>query len=149
MNGLTIGQVARQAGVGVETIRFYERKGLVEQPAKPASGFRRYPVEAVQRVRFIQRAKSLGFSLREIAELLDLRLGAVMNCDDVLLRAETKVGEIEKKVEGLTRMKEALGKLIAACASRGDSTKCPILEALGDDTNKGRRGKDHDRDREK
>ena len=76
-----------------------------------------------------------------------------MNYDDVLLRAETKVGEIEKKVEGLTRMKEALGKLIAACASRGesrgDSTKCPILEALGDDPCKVEGGRDHDRDREK
>lgn len=129
----TIGQVARHSGVGVETVRFYEREGLIVQPSRPESGFRRYPPDAVGRVRFIQRAKALGFSLREIGELLSLRVDRAAPCIEVRKRAEAKITDIEKKIETLLGMKRALEKLTAACRKREPTGDCPILEALEDD----------------
>src|SRR5918994_4349003 len=95
---MTIGQAARQAGCGVETIRFYERQGLIERPAKPAVGFRRYPSEIVDRVRFIRQAQGLGFSLREIDELLSLRTDPAADCADVRSRASAKLDEVVRKI---------------------------------------------------
>ncbi len=128
----TIGQVAVQCGVGVETIRFYEREGLISQPARPASGFRKYPPDAVRWVRFIQRSKALGFSLREIRELLSLRVDSAATCDAVKERAEAKISDIEKKIGHLREMKQALMKLTVACRGKRSTSECPILEALGD-----------------
>jgi MerR family transcriptional regulator, copper efflux regulator len=127
----TIGQVARQSGVGVETVRFYERRGLIPQPPRPESGFRRYPQEAVTRIRFIRRSKALGFSLREIKELLSLRVDSKTTCDEARGRAEAKIADIEGKVRHLGEMKRALTKLTAACRGKGPTAECPILEALG------------------
>ena len=132
MKPLTIGKVARQAGVGVETIRFYEREGLIEKPPRRESGYRQYPEETVSRVRFIRRAKELGFTLKEIKELLSLRASPKSQCADVRRRAEAKINDIEQKLRVLQRMKKALVKLTAACGGRGPMTKCPILEALDD-----------------
>jgi MerR family mercuric resistance operon transcriptional regulator len=132
MEKLTIGNVAKAAGVNVETIHFYERRGIIDQPEKPQTGFRRYPPEVIARVRFVQRAQELGFSLREITELLDLRLDPAVSCEDVRRRAETKVAAIETKIADLHRMHRALGELIAACAQRGRTGECPILDALDD-----------------
>ena len=132
MKPLTIGTVARQAGVGVETIRFYERVGLIEDPPRRESGYRQYPEEAVARVRFVRRAKDLGFTLKEIKELLSLRASPKSRCVDVRMRAEAKIEDIERKVRALQGMKKALVKLTAACRGRGPVTKCPILEALED-----------------
>lgn len=132
-SALTIGQVAKRCGVGVETIRFYEREGLIVQPLRPESGFRRYPPDTVGRVRFIQRSKALGFSLREIGDLLSLRVDQATTCPEVRKRAEAKIGDIEKKIETLLGMKRALEKLTAACRKREPTGECPILEALGDD----------------
>ncbi|MBW6503219.1 MerR family transcriptional regulator [bacterium] len=130
---LTIGQVAKRCGVGVETIRFYEREGLIVQPSRPESGFRKYPPDTVGRVRFIQRSKSLGFSLREIGDLLSLRVDQATTCPEVKRRAEAKIGDIGKKIETLLGMKRALEKLTAACRKREATGECPILEALADD----------------
>ena len=130
---LTIGQVAAQCGVGVETVRFYEREGLIAQPSRPESGFREYPPDAVGRIRFIQRSKALGFSLMEIGDLLSLRVDQATTCPEVRKRAEAKIGDIEKKIESLLGMKRALEKLTAACRKREPTGECPILEALGDD----------------
>lgn len=130
MEPLTIGKVARLAGVGVETIRFYEREGLVEEPPRRASGYRQYPRAAVSRIRFIRRAKELGFSLREIKELLALRLDPERTCEDIRRRAEAKISGIEERIRTLERMKRALEKLAAACGGRGPASECPILEAL-------------------
>jgi MerR family mercuric resistance operon transcriptional regulator len=130
MRGLKIGQVAQQANVGVETIRFYERKGLIERPARPVSGFRRYPPEVVDRVRFYQHAKGLGFSLREAAELLALRLNPEVSCGDVRTRALAKVSDIEAKVRALERMRGILTDLISRCSGEGPTGDCPILHAL-------------------
>jgi MerR family mercuric resistance operon transcriptional regulator len=127
----TIGQVAVQCGVGVETIRFYEREGLIAQPSRPESGFRKYPQDAVRRVRFIQRSKALGFSRREIKELLFLRVDPATTCDTVKKHAEAKIGDIEAKIRHLQEMKRALVKLTVACRGRGPTGECPILEALG------------------
>ena len=129
MKSMTAGQVARQAGVGVETVRFYEKNGLLEEPARRASGYREYGEETVNRLRFIQRAKELGFTLSEIKELLSLRCSD-LPCDDVRGRAEAKVAEIEEKIALLLRMKEVLGRLASSCCEQGDKSRCPILKTL-------------------
>jgi MerR family mercuric resistance operon transcriptional regulator len=140
MKPMTVGQVARQAGVGVETVRFYEKTGRLEEPARRASGYRAYDEETVNRLRFIQRAKELGFTLSEIKELLSLRSCADQPCDDVRSRAEAKIAEIENKVAMLLRMKEVLGRLISSCGEPHDSSCCPILEVLeGRDIEESRR----------
>src|SRR5215468_10396737 len=95
MRPLTIGQVARQVGVGVETVRFYERQGLLEQPARRESGYRQYAEDVVARLRFIRRAKELGFSLKEVAELIALDADPATSCGDVKQRAEAKIADIE------------------------------------------------------
>ena len=127
----TIGQVASLSGVGVETVRFYERKGLIPQPPRPESGFRRYTEDAVIRIRFIQRSKSLGFSLKEIKELLSLRVDSASSCGEVKKRAKEKIADVERKIHTLREMKLALDKLTAACRGRGPIGECPILKALG------------------
>lgn len=130
MESLTIGQVAGLAEVGVETIRFYERRGLIEEPPRRASGYRQYPREAVARIRFIRRAKGLGFSLQEIKELLALRVDTDTTCADVKGRATTKIVDIQHKIETLERMRGALEALVASCSGSGPLSECPILEAM-------------------
>src|SRR3546814_1209070 len=105
MQGVTIGRAARKAGVGVETIRFYERKGLIAQPPKPArAGFRHYPEETVERIRFIRQAQELGFSLREVCELLDLRPDPQADAADVRARATAQISAgKEQKRQGRRR----------------------------------------------
>ncbi len=130
MKALSIGQVARQTGVGVETVRFYERRGLLEKPPRKESGYRQYPPEAILRLRFIKKAKEVGFSLKEIKELLSLRLDATATCEDVKSRAEAKMLDIEQKIQGLQKMKQALTDLTAACSEDGPVSECPILQML-------------------
>jgi MerR family mercuric resistance operon transcriptional regulator len=130
MKALSIGQVAHQAGVGVETVRFYERQGLLEKPPRKESGYRQYPPEAILRLRFIKKAKEVGFSLKEIKELLSLRLDATATCEDVKSRAEAKILDIEQKIQGLQKMKQALTDLTAACREDGPVSECPILQML-------------------
>lgn len=130
MSAFTIGQVAKQAGVGVETIRFYERSGLLKEPPRNRAGYREYPVDAVARVKFIRRAKDLGFTLNEIADLLALRVDADTTCADVKARAETKIAGIEERIRELQHMKCALAALAASCRGSGPASECPILEAL-------------------
>lgn len=130
MKALSIGQVARQTGVGVETVRFYERQGLLEKPPRTKSGYRQYPLEAVSRLGFIKKAKEVGFSLKEIKELLSLRLDTTATCEDVRSRAQVKIHEIEQKVQALQRMKQALMDLTAACSGDGPVSECPILQSL-------------------
>lgn len=131
MSPMTIGKVAKRAGVGVETVRFYEREGLIEQPAREGSEWRRYPEDVVPRLRFIRRAQELGFSLREIEELISLRLDPSANSAEVKARAEAKVDEIESKIRDLQGMKDALVRLAGACSGEGSVQECPILETLG------------------
>lgn len=130
MASLTIGKVAREAGVNVETIRFYERRGLIEQPPRPDRSFRQYSPEHIMRVRFIREAQALGFSLQEIADLLELRADSSSNCGDVHSRATAKKEEVRSKIEKLKRIEKALDKLIAECPQKGEIGRCPILSAL-------------------
>ena len=131
MNDLTIGKAATKAGVGVETIRFYERKGLIEQPPKPLdTGFRVYPEETVQRVRFIRQAQEIGFSLREITELLSLRADPSADCSDVREQATMKLEEVNRKINQLEEIRGALEDLIASCPGRGALRACSIMESL-------------------
>lgn len=131
MENLTIGTVARQAGVGVETIRFYERRGLISQPAKPpGAGRRRYAPETVERIRFIRQAQHLGFVLREIQELLSLQANPAADCSDVRSRALLKIEEVNKRIAQLAEIRSALVRLLAACPGSGALGACSILEAL-------------------
>jgi MerR family mercuric resistance operon transcriptional regulator len=130
MKTLTIGELARRAGVGVETVRFYERQGLLSEPARKESGYRQYQDDVVARLRFIRRAKELGFSLKEIKELLALRVDPDTTCAEVRRRAEGKVIDVEGKIVALQKIKKALKKLTAACSGRGPTSECPILDAL-------------------
>lgn len=127
---MTIGQVSRRAGVGIETVRFYEREGLLEQPTRKESGYRQYKDEAVARLRFIRRAKELGFSLKEIRELLALRIDPATTCAEVRKAAEAKIADVEEKIRALQRIKHALKKLTVACSGRGPVSECPILDAI-------------------
>ena len=130
MRTLTIGQVARSAGVGIETIRFYEREGLLEEPPRRASGYRQYSEQVVKRIHFIKRAQQLGFSLKEITELLMLRVDEHMSCEDVKHRTEMKIAEVERKLVELQRMRLALLQVAALCTGQGPASACPMLDAL-------------------
>lgn len=131
MMSLTIARAARTAGVGVETVRFYERRGLVKQPRKPSNGgFREYDSETVARIRFIRQAQELGFSLREIKELLSLRADPKADCAAVRARAVMKRDEVEHKITQLGRLRKALNTLIASCPGGGALRACTILDAI-------------------
>jgi MerR family mercuric resistance operon transcriptional regulator len=130
MERLTIGELAKRGGVNLETVRYYERQGLLPAPPRSPSGYRLFPPESVRRIRFIKRAQELGFSLKEIRELLALRVDPEGTSADVRKRAEAKIADIEEKVQTLRSMKRALTKLTAACCSDGSISECPILESL-------------------
>ncbi len=131
MADMTIGKAAQAAGAGVETLRFYERKGLIDQPPKPLSGgYRIYPSETIDRIRFIRQAQELGFSLREIEELLSLRADPSSDCTQVRARAEAKLDEVNRKVAQLARIRAGLEHVIAACPGQGALEGCSIMEAL-------------------
>jgi len=130
---MRISDVAKEAGVGVETVRFYEQRGLIAQPLKPSTGgYRDYPSAAVRRIRFIRRAQQLGFSLAEIVELVELESGHDSDCIDVRRRAEAKLDEVLTKIGDLDRIKAALEALIEACPGKGPVRRCSILEAISD-----------------
>jgi MerR family mercuric resistance operon transcriptional regulator len=140
---MTIGKLARAAAVGVETVRFYERRGLIQQPPKPnGSGFRIYPEETVHRIRFIRQAQEIGFSLGEIDELLSLRADPSADCAEVRERATTKLEEVDRKMARLERIRAALKELIAACPGRGALWACSIMESLVDSSDDVVRGRD-------
>ena len=130
MSALTIGRVARLTGVGVETIRFYEREGLIAVPPRAAFGYRHYPQETLACLRFIQRAKALGFSLKEIKELLSLRVSREVTSEEVRARAEAKIADIGDKIRQLQRMRRALVRLAETCQGSGPVSECPILGSL-------------------
>ncbi|KKK72833.1 hypothetical protein LCGC14_2899910 [marine sediment metagenome] len=131
MNELTIGQVAKKARVNVMTVRYYEKRGIIPVPSRLSSGYRQYPPETVTQINFIKHAQVLGFSLKEITELLSLRVRDDDTCVDIKKRAEKKIAEIEGKIKTLKNMKKVLSKLTYACETRTPTTReCPILKAL-------------------
>ncbi|MEE9301503.1 MAG: MerR family transcriptional regulator [Alphaproteobacteria bacterium] len=128
---MRIGEVADGAGVGVETVRFYEQRGLIGRPPRPNDGgYRIYPEETVRRIRFVRSAQQLGFSLGEILDLLDLKAGPDARCIDVRARARAKLVEVELKIDKLGRIRGALEELISACPGKGPARKCSILEEI-------------------
>ena len=129
MRNLTIGKAAQEAGVGVETIRFYERQGLIEQPAK-GSSYRTYPPEVVARIRFIRQAQRIGFSLKEAQELLALRRNPEADCADVRTQARHKIAKVDERISELLRVRTALEAVVASCPGHGGLSGCTILEAL-------------------
>lgn len=130
MGTLTIGQLAAKADVNVETIRFYERKGIVPQPPRRESGYRSYPDEMVGTIRFIKHAQELGFSLRETKELLDLRHEQTASCRNVRERAQAKLTDVEAKIASLQRIRNELAHLIVSCDQDGPTESCPILKSI-------------------
>ncbi len=130
MSSLRTAQVARLAGVNVETLRFYERQGILPEPPRRASGYREYPPETVSRVRFIKRAQELGFSLKEIKELLDLTAVPRAKSGRVRQMAEAKLAEIDHKIHDLEAMKQTLMDLVCGCDGRRPLAACPIIESL-------------------
>src|SRR6266568_4724436 len=129
---LTISQVATAADVNVQTIRYYERRGLVPTPRRTPSGYRQYAEDAVARLRFIKHAQELGFSLQEIQELLALRVRHGAACDAVERKTRNKIDVVQQRICDLQRMKHTLERLAAACAVRRPTAECPILEVLED-----------------
>jgi Hg(II)-responsive transcriptional regulator len=127
---LTVGKLAQAAGVGVETIRFYERRGLLAQPAKKTSGYREYPPDDVARIQFIKRAQAIGFTLKEIGELMQLEQDSAAQCGDVQQRALEKVKLVEQKIAELTRMREELTRLSACCVSDQPLSACRLINCL-------------------
>ncbi len=128
---LTIGQLAKEADVHVETVRYYERRGLIPEPPRTPSGYRSYPAESVTRIRFIKSAQALGFSLAEIEQLLALRVDATNSCAAVQRRGRAKLASIDEKIATLQRMRAAVVDLLSRCDREGAlGGECPFLEAL-------------------
>ncbi len=130
MASLRNGEVAKRTGIGIETIRFYERQGLLVEPERQSSGYRQFDEAAIARLTFIIRAKGLGFTLSEIKDLLSLWFDPVKTCCDVRRRAEQKINDIEGRVQSLQAMKRSLKKLIDQCQKRGTLDDCPLLYGL-------------------
>ena len=130
---MKIGEVAKAAGLGIDTIRFYERQGLIEEPSRRPSGYRDYTADVVISLRFIKRAKELGFSLKEIAELLRLESNAGATPADIRNHAEAKLEDLEDRIRALQRMRRSLRKLVDSCPRHGPLSDCSILRALAPD----------------
>lgn len=126
---MKIGEAAKLTGLGIETIRFYEREGLIK-PEKLSSGYRTYTDDLILKMKFIIQAKSLGFSLKETKELLSLHANTKSKCSSVRKKAQSKVNEIEQKLDQLKSMRTVLKKLIKTCESEGTTDCCPILDAI-------------------
>lgn len=129
---LRIGEVARQAGVNVQTLRYYERRRLLEKPTRSGSGYREYPPVTVGLIRFIKRAQDLGFALNEVKSLIALRGAAGRNRREARALAEARIRDIDRKMTRLQAMRRALAGLVGECACREDGPMCPIIEALDD-----------------
>ncbi len=127
---MTIGKLAEAASVNIQTVRYYERRGLIPEPARTASGYRQYAPDAIVRIRFIKRAQDLGFSLREIEDLLALRVHKDAACEAVEQKARTKIAVVDQKISELRALRGVLVELAAACETRQPTGDCPILEAL-------------------
>ncbi|NOR64510.1 MAG: MerR family transcriptional regulator [Candidatus Scalindua sp.] len=127
---MRIGKVAKQVGITVEAIRFYEKKGLIEPPTRNESGYRDYPEYVVQLVSFIKRAKELGFSLKEIKNLMSLRYTPGTTCSEIKSQTIEKIANIDRKVKDLLKIKGALAELVSGCPGQGPLNHCTIMEAL-------------------
>lgn len=130
MMSYSIGQIAKQSGVSVETIRYYEKEGLLEKPVRKESGYRQYNETVLDRLSFIQQAKGLGFTLTEILELLSLEIKPGTTSKDIKQMAQSKLNSIEEKMRILRRIQRTLKDLVTQCSGNGDIEQCPILNAI-------------------
>lgn len=130
MAGFTIGSLAKQAQIGVETVRFYERQGLLEPPQRKESGYRQYDEQTVHLLQFIRRAKQLGFTLKEIKSLLALQSDVTTPRSEIRRQTQQKIAEIDAKIEDLQRIRRDLKSLTDKCHGDGSIEGCPILGAL-------------------
>ncbi|MEK7791341.1 MAG: heavy metal-responsive transcriptional regulator [Deltaproteobacteria bacterium] len=133
----TIGEVGRAAGVNIQTIRYYERRRLLTPKARKTSGYRLYDEEALKRLGFIKNAQELGFSLNEIAELLNLRVSSKARCGDIQKKAQQKLEDVKQKIERLAAIEKVLKGLIRTCHREETTDHCPILNALEEKKNEG------------
>jgi MerR family mercuric resistance operon transcriptional regulator len=125
---MTIGALARAAGVNVETIRFYQRKGLLPEPDRPAGSIRRYGVDELGRIRFIKSAQRLGFSLDEVADLLKLEDGT--QCEQAREQGRKKLDDVRARIADLKRIEAALADLVMRCSGTRGRVRCPLIDAL-------------------
>ncbi len=130
MPSYKIGEAAEKADVHKETLRYYERRGLIPEPERRRSGYRIFTDEHIERIRFIKRAQELGFTLKEIEDLLTLRVDENTTCADVRDRADTKLAEVKEKIAELQQIKNALQHLTTLCQGEGPTSECPILDAM-------------------
>ena len=143
MNNLTIGRLAKKAGVTVDTVRFYERRGLIAEPARTPANYRLYPQEDIARLRFIKKAKLLGFSLNEIKDLLALRHDPDATKAEVKASIDGKIKDIKNKITDLSRILTALEDLAQSCDGHGPVSDCPIIEALDEQHGEGHHHQHH------
>ena len=136
---MKIGEVARTSGVSIQSVRFYERQGLIAEPPRQPSGYRVYPPAVIRNLQFIRRAKELGFSLREISELLSLEQDAEATAEDIKRLADRKLLDLKEKIQSLQRMQRALQRRADECPGSGPKSCCSILGSLADE--KRRHGK--------
>jgi DNA-binding transcriptional MerR regulator len=134
--------VAEEAGVNTQTLRYYERRGLLPEPQRSRSGYRAYTTDAVRIIRFIKRAQRLGFTLDDIEELLHLAGGGPDHCDAVRVMAGGRIADLDRRIGELTTMRQALDQLVLTCEQPRDRRECPILRDIADNTTRGNR--DHD-----
>ena len=130
---MTVGNVAKRAEINIDTVRYYERQGLLPKPPRTPSGYRTFDEATVQRLRFIRNAQALGFTLKEIKQLFSLRITVGSTCSDLRDYAESKVADIERKIESLQAMKQALQELVSACSVNGPVSECSVFESLNTD----------------
>jgi len=127
MKSMKIGEVSKLSGTRIETIRFYEKEGLLLEPERRPSGYRQYDASTVERLEYIRQSKELGFTLAEIRELLELSFVSQSCCDHIRQRADAKIADIESKIRTLQQMKRSLGKIVAQCRNKNSADSCPLV----------------------
>jgi MerR family copper efflux transcriptional regulator len=132
IGSMTVGSLAKEVGVKIDTIRYYERRGLLPKPSRTDSGYRTFTQASVERLRFIRQAQALGFTLAEINQLLTLRINPGTTCRDVRKRAEAKIADIEQKIQSLYGMKRALQRLVSSCVANVPANQCSFLANLSE-----------------
>jgi MerR family copper efflux transcriptional regulator len=134
MSAMKIGEVAKRTGVGIETIRFYEREGLLQEPERRPSGYRQFDESTIKRLEYICRAKELGFTLAEIRELLELSFTPHTGCNHIRQRAEGKITDIESKIRSLQKMRRSLRSIVNQCKTKDSPHDCPLVDGAHDAT---------------
>lgn len=132
MKSMKIGEVSKRSGVGIETIRYYEREGLLQEPQRRPSGYRQYDESTISRLDYIRRAKELGFTLAEIRELLELSSAAHAGCNRIRQRAEAKIANIESKIRNLQNIKRSLRRIMQQCKTNSSLRDCPLVHSAQD-----------------